>query len=317
MFRVSDTKEYTILGVKEENVSMTLPSGLYSYTRKSDGFSIREDLKIITRYQNGRRPKAGIFQEAVNYFDKFFDEDYKAIRKEMGMVNKLNVIFNGIQGSGKTHLACTLAEEYVKKYNAIGLVIDNIANVDFGELIDNIRINEKDPNRLVVIVLDELEKNGNHELTKSRFLGYLDGPGSRDNVITIATTNDISSFPKFLKERKGRFEKIWEFSLKDSPETIKETLLALIPSIEQTTEVLESIVNGAIASGIETVDELRFYALEVIYIFRKTGVLNSPTIIPTAVSKENPVNNTSEIEEVSRDIILKNFKSVWEGYSEN
>jgi len=275
MFRVSDTNEYTIMGVKEKNISTTLPAGLYSYKRVSIGFSINEELKRIERYKDSRRPKSGIFQEAVEYFDKFFDEDYKTIRKEMKMFNKLNVIFNGVPGSGKTHIACTLAEEYVAKYDAIGLVIDNINNVDFGKLIDDIRINDRDPNRLIVIVLDELEKNGYNNLTNSRFLGYLDGAESRENVITIATSNDISSLPGFLINRKGRFEKKWDFSFKDSPDTIRETSITLNPSLEDKKELLDNIVTNCISLEIETVDDLRFLILETIFEFNKTGNLNT------------------------------------------
>jgi hypothetical protein len=305
MFKVSDKNEYTVLGEKQESLIPVIPAGLYSLEVTRSMFGLNKELKKITRYDDARRPKGGTFLNALNYFDKFFDEEYKEIRNKLGMVNKLNVIFNGKPGSGKTHMACVLAKEYVEKYNAIGLVVDNIDGVDFGSIIDEIRINEKDPNRLIVFVLDELEKNHSGDLKSSRFLGFLDGPSSKENVICIATTNDISEFPTYLhpSHRKGRFEKIWDFSFKNDIELVKESIISLHADLEkpENSELLSNIIESAIDQDIETIDSLRFLVLEKVYEYKKTGSLQAiepkEEVVKLSEAKEKEVVKLPEPKE--------------------
>lgn len=295
-----------LLPESAKNISDRLNAGLYEYSEIRTMFGIKREFKVNTRYKNAHKPKGGVFAEAVELFDGFFDEDVKKIMKDLKMTAKINVIFNGKPGTGKTHLASVIAEEYVQNNDAIGIIVDDIEDINFGELVDYIR-QDDDPDRLIIFILDELEKNRNSDLKNSKFLGFLDGPSSKDNVIVIATTNDISEFPDYLRNRKGRFEKIFNFEFAKSPELIESAALGLYPQLENNSEMLDVVVKSAINLGIETIDDLRFHILDLLKSNLKNGVL--PTI-PEKV--EEKLDDESAREEAKN--LVSEVKTTLESY---
>jgi len=291
MFVKLNDNNFKIIGQKKDGINSSLEKGMYNLSLVN---AMVPYLKVekMTRYDNSKVIKAGIFSEACEYISEHFDPIKIELRKSMGMLNKLNLMFDGSPGTGKTHLACTVAKDLIDKYNGIGVVLSNIVDIQLDEMVDNLRIND-DPSRLIVIVLDELEKNPQWCLKSSKFLGFLDGANSRDNIVIISTVNSIEDLPDFLTSRPGRFEKIYKFTFSDI-NVISTISKGLLPEKYKNNEdLLLSISKNAIEKGINTIDHLRFFILNGLYHLEKKGVLNFNNKIETIVKED-----TIEINEI-------------------
>lgn len=265
---------YSVIGVKEENMCASLETGMYTAKVRATMKGIDYSVTPMNRYDNTKVIKAGIFAEAYDYASEFFDPTKLRLRNEMGMMEKMNLLFRGDPGTGKTHLACTMAAEFVKKNNGIGIVLDDFEHVDFDTFVENLRIND-DPNRLIIFILDEMEKNERYVLRRSKFLGFLDGALSKSNVFVFSTVNDVDDLPDYLTNRPGRFEKIYNFEFKDK-EVLRTISRGLLPEEHKDNEeVLGPVVDIAFEREYGTIDHLRFFILD--YLYRKEKGLSVPT----------------------------------------
>jgi hypothetical protein len=296
---------YKVVGTKKEHLRESLDTGMYTAKiYETPRGTIERDLTPMSRYDNSKVIKAGVFEEAYDYITEYFDPIKLRLRKEMGMMNKMNVMFKGDPGTGKTHLACTIASEIIRKNNGIGIVIDNIMEVDFDTLSDDLRIND-DPNRLIVIVLDELEKNKDWVLNRAKFLGFLDGALSKSNVFVFATVNSIDNLPDYLTNRPGRFEKIYNFNFKDK-EVLRTITKGIAPKqYKENAELIDTIVDIAFSEEISTIDHLRFFILD--YLFKLEKGLPLPTVKVEEIDDEDDEANEEVLETV--DIPLSEFST--------
>lgn len=270
MFKVTD-KGFNLIGVKNTDVVSSLESKLYKLNVQNGFFGVSYDLEEVTRYKTAREPRGGVFMNAYSYITRFFDPVYKATRNELGMVNKMNVIFNGLPGTGKTHMACMLAEKIIKQNNALGIFMSSIEDVpDFPSLIDKLRINDAD-DRMIIFVFDEMEKNNHKYLKNPKFLSFLDGADSRENVMIIATSNKISDLPDYLINRPGRFEKKWDFKLSDK-KTLRETVAGAVPEdLMEDNAFIDKVTNRAHNANSVTFDDMRFHLLDELFKYRSPG----------------------------------------------
>jgi len=301
MFTKIDDDHFRLVGEKKDNIFPSLDEKVYTLDLQRSFFGISYIFSPMTRYENAKVSKAGIFKEVYNYTKGFFNSNRTKLRKEMGFVNKMNLILKGEPGTGKTHLACTVANELVKEHKGLGIVMNDIDDVEFDKLIDKIRINE--PDRLLIFVLDELEKNSRGNLRNPNFLAFLDGAKSRENVIIIATVNSIQDFPNFLIKRPGRFEKVFDFVF-NTEDTLSELTKELIPErYSSNKEVVDDIVMGALISKIKTIDELRFYILNYLVAY-ENGEILEPVKKETAVVVEELKVDDESAEKFSEETLL-------------
>ncbi len=225
-------------------------------------------------YEKGRIIESGVFKEARKKISNFMSKEMKIARKALGLKDKLAMIFNGKQGTGKTYLAGQLATELVKEYNALGLILTEEINI--GQFIDTIR--EQDPDRLIFIILDEFEKTFpeiKHGRVEPELLSFLDGPNSKDNVILIATSNSTHGIPATLMDRPGRFEEIYEFSIKDD-EVLKGMLAGIIPDKYEGKLDTDAIFNTIKKDKVYAMDKLTILVRDAIYKYEKKPPVKKP-----------------------------------------
>jgi len=180
---------------------------LWSY---SDGFW--DDLKRI----NKRKFDTVILDpdikaEIKKCIDKFHDKDYKKKLESFGIHSKLNLIFSGLPGTGKSSLM----------YSIASMLNKDIATIDFNnrDLNDHnfiVAINKVPKNCLFVLEdIDALyidrDKSNDNRISFSCILNFMDGLYSQEDLITIITTNHLERLDKALI-RPMRADKIIKFT---------------------------------------------------------------------------------------------------------
>jgi SpoVK/Ycf46/Vps4 family AAA+-type ATPase len=218
---INEISRIRVLDTDFTETFKTLPSNVYDLVIERSFFGKNIYLKENDSYKKGAIIKTGIFQRVWDYVESFYSIEKEQARNVLRMKDKLGLMFNGLPGTGKTFLAGQIAQYFVEKENAIGILV-NEGDIDFAGLVDSIRRHDLD--RKVIIIIDEFEKN--YDGRNSKLLSFLDGADSKENVIVIATTNNYTHLPDYLIDRPGRFEQIYNFDEKDN-----EVLRAMIKSM--------------------------------------------------------------------------------------
>ena len=143
--------------------------------------------------------------------DKFLDQDYKKKLESFGITSKLNLIFSGLPGTGKSSLMFSIASMLNK----------DIATIDFNnkDLNDHnfiVAINKVPKNTLFVLedidsLFIERDKSNDNRVSFSCILNFMDGVYSNEDLITIITTNHLDRCDKALI-RPMRADKIIKFT---------------------------------------------------------------------------------------------------------
>ena len=131
--------------------------------------------------------------------------------KSLGINNKMNLIFSGLPGTGKSSLLFAIATILEK----------DIATIDFNskELTDHkfIKAIDKIPSECIFALEDidalyiDRDKSRDNTVSFSCILNFLDGVYSKEDLVTIITTNHLSRLDKAII-RPMRINKIINFT---------------------------------------------------------------------------------------------------------
>lgn len=254
MFLNDEGKIFNIPNFKESNTFLKLNAGVYNLKFQTQGMNKVPYFEQTDKYTKGVNIDIGVFKDINDYIEMFLSPEMRKAREEMNMMHKLGLLLHGAPGTGKTFLCGQIAESLAKKYNAISIITTEFTQFDV--MVDVLRTND-DPNRLVLIVIDEFEK-GVRRVDTSEILSFLDGTTSKDNVIVLATVNDMSELRSYYTERPGRFEGIFEFDM-SKEEVTKAIVNSLTPSsfIDKldTTQIIKNVCKGNTKD--KTIDNIR------------------------------------------------------------
>ncbi|HUV85370.1 MAG TPA: AAA family ATPase [Methanosarcinales archaeon] len=221
--RTQKDDQYRVIPGKTKDVVANVEAGVYTLEIQKSLFGTSIFLQKTNRYKNGNILNSGTFKEAKEHLEDFVSPEMYEIREAMGSMHKIGLIFNGKPGTGKTYLAGQLAEKLVKEKNALCIFSIGEPKIALSGFIDSIR--EEDPDRLIVLIIDEYEKRNSGEID---IMSFLDGGESRNNVIVIATVNSTTRLPDTIINRVGRIEKIYNFDQVDLA-IITKTVESVIP----------------------------------------------------------------------------------------
>ena len=143
--------------------------------------------------------------------DRYNNKDYKKKLRSFGINHKMNLVFSCLLGTGKTSLLFAVAT----------LLDKDIATLDFNnkEITDHtfIQALNRIPKDTVFVMEDidalyiDREKSRDNSISFSVILNFLDGTYSKDDLVTVITTNHLNRLDKALI-RPMRIDKILKFT---------------------------------------------------------------------------------------------------------
>lgn len=183
----------------------SIPSGLYNLCySQTNGYGVqRADYKKDEFLHLPSSPH----NEILEGIKKFWAN--KELFYKYSLSPKRGVILYGEPGCGKTSCIYLLIEE-IKTQNGIAVYFNNPENwISVATMIRKI---EKD--RPILCIIEDLDlvisKFGEQE-----FLNFLDGLNSVENVVYVATTNNINNIPDRIKNRPSRFDQCYRIKKPD------------------------------------------------------------------------------------------------------
>ena len=143
---------------------------------------------------------------------KFLTEDTKSLYKRLGIPYKLNVLLEGLPGTGKTSIITGIASKYNMNMAVLyfdSKMTDTMLMKAFTQLSENMVLVLED----IDVLFKERKENDNHKnaLTFSGLINALDGIAAPQNNIIFMTTNYKCNLDKALI-RPGRVDMCMKFT---------------------------------------------------------------------------------------------------------
>ncbi len=297
MFIIENANRFQLISSQETDTINRLDSGVYNLLLESDG--PMSPPKIIFHktdtYKKGVKLDIGIFKECRDFVSTFFSPYLTQARKEMRMMNKVGIMLSGDPGTGKTFLAGQLSQEACDLHDAIAIIVDKVS--DYSSLIDSIR--QADPNRNIIIIIDEFEKS--FKAWETEPLSFLDGAKSRDNIMIIATVNNHNELPSFITDRPSRFEKVFKFDFSNE-QVLSVIIENLIPESYKDKIDIKSITKQLLKQPNKSIDKIKHYLRDIIAskIEQEVTGIKKTVVIDT---KNEPVKTKGNIGFIKSDNI--------------
>ena len=203
--------------------------------------------------------------------DNYNNKDLKNRLNKLGINLKMNIVFSGLPGTGKSSLMFAIASKLNK----------DIATIDFNnrDLNDHgfICATNKIPKNSVFVLEDidalyiSRNKSAENRVSFSCILNFLDGVYSKENLISIITTNHIEnldkaiirpmridSIIKFTYCSKYQYNEIFKLIFPDEND-IRENLYKLIKNKKYTTSMLQKFLILYIFNPEQLIDNIKIF----------------------------------------------------------
>lgn len=129
------------------------------------------------------------------------------------------ILLHGEPGTGKTMLAKVLASQAKDNYTFIWITPEELHKFSPSYIYDIARSLKP-----TIVFFEDLDlfgqtrKESAYKEVLGQLLNELSGLKDNSHIVTIATTNDLKSIEKALKDRPGRFDIVYEFNLPKIPQ---------------------------------------------------------------------------------------------------
>lgn len=176
---------------------VNVESGLYCMIyNDNNGFGLSKlDYKSDEFFHLPSLPHNDIISDLINFWnniDRF---------KKYNLTPKRGIILYGDPGCGKTSLIYLLVDK-LKEYDGISIYFDNPFNwVEIAKLVRKV-----EKTRPILCIIEDIDLVIN-KFGEDVFLNFLDGLNSIENVVYVATTNNLEKIPSRIKDRPSRFDK--------------------------------------------------------------------------------------------------------------
>lgn len=202
-----------------------------------------------------------------NLFNAFFDKNVVQKVKSLGFYHKVGVLLYGKEGTGKSTIIKSYANNILSKHNALVFYFTNNSGVaKCWDFIKKIRAIQDNP---IIIIFEEMDMYTMQ--TADNPEGYLktifDGNNSIDNCIVFGATNYIDKIPSAIKNRPSRFKYVLNIEGIHSEEEIVDILTPMVSNIYSEQE----IKNYASSLKGETLDFIKQFAMDKIMCLDSYG----------------------------------------------
>ena len=171
------------------------------------------------------RSTTGVIMEELNRF-----WGSREIFSSFGLLHKRGILLYGPPGTGKSSIINLVAKEAIAM-DACCFIVRNPNNASKG--LTTYR--EAHPDRPAIVFLEDVDDICLDD--EEGLLNLLDGSSQINNVVYIATTNNLSDLPQRIQNRPSRFDKKIEIGYPDVESRYK--YLCLIAKVEDSNEYQE------------------------------------------------------------------------------
>jgi Cdc6-like AAA superfamily ATPase len=206
-------------------------------------------------------------------------------------VYKRGILLYGIAGCGKSSVIMLLAKELISNYNGVVFIPQNEDQINWTmKILPHIK--DIEPDKRIIVVLEDIDsfvgKDGSW--SETLLLNFLDGVGSCDGIVTIATTNYPEKLVERITNRPSRFDRRYEVG-KPNAETRRYYIEHKLQRADLSSINVNDLVDKT--EGF-TIDHLKEYLLSVFVLgyshdeaFEEvSGILSTRVLKNT---KEDPV----------------------------
>lgn len=184
------------------NVSRALPGGTYTIGKSMDGFFFSptdtksDEIVPIPNHQSSM---------VVRELEEFWKQ--ASAYRNIGALHRRGYLLHGPPGVGKTSTINAIADSVI---GAGGVVFyfDGEYNASaVGRALQIFRSTE--PDRPCLLVMEDLDSLIT-AVGEKQLLSLLDGEGTIDKCVVLATTNYVENLPDRFVNRPGRFDRVVE-----------------------------------------------------------------------------------------------------------
>lgn len=154
----------------------------------------------------------------------FFFENEKVF-KENNLNYKRGILLFGPPGTGKSSLIKNVINQNKEKYHCI--MVDEIREWD---KIKGDFIKQATNNKKRIVIIEDID--GLEQYSRSEFLNFVDGVEKSENMLLIATSNDVTKIDPALVNRPSRFDRVYNIGL-PTEETRKKLLNLYLPELKK------------------------------------------------------------------------------------